>query len=293
MGIALGLAAALGFGTADFLARYATRSVGTYRALLFMELVGMVAVSLYVLPAGVLQHTAAKTSWQPWAWGIVVSLLGTVSTLALYRSYETGIISIVAPIAASFAAITVVLSFLSGERVSGLRAVGIVVTLLGVILASYVPMGGKHNPEAGDRRRLEVGVGWALAAAVGFGVAFWLLGFQVTPKLGSVVPVWLTRVTTPLVLVLAARPLGQSISLPRGPVWRLLIAMGLLDSLGYLAAAQGMLGGQVGVVSVLISLFSVVTVVLAWIFLDEKLHRSQWLGIVLIFAGVTLVNVHS
>jgi len=42
---------------------------------------------------------------------------------------------------------------------------------------------------------------------------------------------------------------------------------------------------------VLASLYGAVTVILAWIFLREKLERSQWLGIILIFAGIVLVSI--
>jgi drug/metabolite transporter (DMT)-like permease len=47
MGIFLGLLAAVSFGIADFLARFSTKLVGTYRTLLYMQLIGLVGLSLY------------------------------------------------------------------------------------------------------------------------------------------------------------------------------------------------------------------------------------------------------
>jgi drug/metabolite transporter (DMT)-like permease len=61
--------------------------------------------------------------------------------------------------------------------------------------------------------------------------------------------------------------------------------------MAFLSVAIGYTTDQVSVVSVLASLFSAVTVLLAWIFLHEKLQWSQWLGIVIIFLGVSLVKV--
>jgi uncharacterized membrane protein len=49
--------------------------------------------------------------------------------------------------------------------------------------------------------------------------------------------------------------------------------------------------GQISVVSVLASLYGAVTVLLAWIFLRERLDMSQWFGIVMIFVGVVLVSL--
>jgi uncharacterized membrane protein len=48
--------------------------------------------------------------------------------------------------------------------------------------------------------------------------------------------------------------------------------------------------GLVSVVSVLASLYGAVTVLLAWIFLRERLEISQWFGIAMIFAGIVLVS---
>ncbi|HEV7235853.1 MAG TPA: EamA family transporter, partial [Ktedonobacteraceae bacterium] len=74
--------------------------------------------------------------------------------------------------------------------------------------------------------------------------------------------------------------------------WWYITGVGILDTAAFVIAAIALGNGQeVAIVSVLVSLFSAVTVVLAWIFLREKLHWSQWLGIGIIFVGIVLVNV--
>ena len=147
------------------------------------------------------------------------------------------------------------------------------------------PARGNH-PHA----RLAKGVVWAIVAAIGFGFLFWFLGFHVVPVLGSVISVWMIRLTSFTVLVLAAAPSRQTITLPRGSVWWLLLGIGLLDTAAFVFNNAGLRTGQVSVVSVLASLYGAVTVVLSWVFLRERLERTQWLGIVLIFAGIVLVS---
>jgi drug/metabolite transporter (DMT)-like permease len=49
--------------------------------------------------------------------------------------------------------------------------------------------------------------------------------------------------------------------------------------------------GQISVVAVLVSLYSSVTVLLAWLFLRDKLQWSQWVGIFIIFSGIVLINL--
>lgn len=300
MGIILGLLSAIFWGSADFFARYATRSIGTYRTLLFMQGFGLVGLSIYLLATGTFSRVSPTDShfWQPWTWDLFAAVLNVFSSLALYRAFEVGVLAVVSPIAASSAALTVLLSFLSGEVMSQTQSLGMGAALLGVVLAatSFTPSIEVDEADVSlalhKKRRLTDGVGWALLASLGYGVLFWILGFHVTPFLGSIVPVWMVRLTTIGTLTLLALPLHQSIAVPRGSVWWHLTGVGILDTIAFITAAFALGNGQqVAIVSVLISLFSAVTVVLAWIFLREKLYWSQWLGIGIIFVGIVLVNV--
>jgi drug/metabolite transporter (DMT)-like permease len=310
MGIILGLSAALFWGTADFLVRYSTRIIGTYRTLFYMQFIGLACLSIYLVATGEFTRLAARIGWQWWILAILVALLNVVSALALYRSFEVGVLAIVSPIAASSTALTVVLAILSGELVSRARGLGITAALIGVALAAthFTPSSDTKKVEASYRTtldsnrgssylgllrrgRLTRGVGWALAASVGYGIDFWLLGIYITPVFGGIMPVWIIRSTTICTLALFALPARQSLRWPPGSAWWLIIAIGILDTMAFLSVAIGYTADQVSVVSVLASLFSAVTVVLAWIFLREKLQLSQWFGIVIIFLGVSLVKL--
>ena len=97
MGILLGLVTALCWGSADLFARFATRRIGTFRTMLYMQLCGFCLLTLVMPRLGGWGHLFDGSSWQPWAWGILAGVLNTSSTLALYRSFEIGKLSIVAP----------------------------------------------------------------------------------------------------------------------------------------------------------------------------------------------------
>src|SRR6516164_8283680 len=101
-GILLGLAGALSWGTADLFARFATRRLGTFRTMLYMQLYGFLLLTLVMRPLGGWGHLTDGSGWQPWAWAILAGLLNTTATLALYRSFEIGKLVIVAPISASY-----------------------------------------------------------------------------------------------------------------------------------------------------------------------------------------------
>jgi drug/metabolite transporter (DMT)-like permease len=302
---------------ADFAARFASRRVGAYRTLFFMQFFGFIALSVYLKFAGGFSHVAP--GWQPWALTAVAGLLNVTASLSLYYSFEIGVMSIVGPVSSSYPALTVALSIASGERINVLRGIGIAVTLTGVILAAMSfapkPTNSAEAPNPPDKvnpadsadsagaadpakaanpsttSRLSRGVGWAVLAAVGFGFMFWFLGFHVIPLVGDAVSVWAMRLTALVSLAIFALPTRQSLRLPHGRIWWQLAAVGVMDTAAYVANNAGLHIGPVSVVSVLASLYGAVTVLLAWVFLRERLERTQWLGIALIFAGIICVSI--
>ena len=75
MTIILGLAAAIFWGAADFLARYSTRIIGTYRTLFFLQFFGLVGLSIYLAVSGEFGHLLQSIFWQAWAWALLAAFL--------------------------------------------------------------------------------------------------------------------------------------------------------------------------------------------------------------------------
>jgi drug/metabolite transporter (DMT)-like permease len=298
-GIALGVLTAVSWGSADFLARFATRTVGSVRALFGMQFWGAIFVSILLFFARDWGHLFDGSGWQPWAWGILAGSINTFAMLALYRAFEIGKLSLVGPVSASYPALTVILSLLSGERLSAYRALGIVAAVLGVI---FVAAGEKSNAalalsnESGDANSNAQnssgvpGLGWAIAAAFSFAILFWLLGRRMIPRTGALATVWLIRVTGALItfaVLLATKiPLPVKNKRTRAQLY----TMGYLDTAAFALSNLGMRIEQVAVISVLGSLYGAVTVALAAIFLKERIAPLQWTGIAAIFLGVALMN---
>jgi uncharacterized membrane protein len=265
-----------------------------------MQFFGAVAVTAYLSGFHQWPHSLGR---QPWFFAVIAGLLNAGSSFCLYRAFETGVMSVVAPISSSYSAIAVVLSLASGERLSATHGTGIAVTLAGMMLAavSFTPhdsasaSGGSDGATSPARlsagARLSSGVSWAIAAAIGFGFAFWWLGFHVVREVGGAASVWVVRVTTLAGLLLVAAPTRQSVRLPRGSVWWLLVIVGLTDTAAFVANNTGMQLGDVAVVTVLSSLYGAVTVLLSAVFIRDRIAASQWFGIALIFFGIVLVNL--
>jgi len=293
MGILLGLATALSWGSADLFARFATRRMGTFRTMLYMQMCGFCLVTLAMPRLGGWGHLFDGSGWQPWAWGILAGVLNTSSTLALYRSFEIGRLSIVAPISACYPVLTMLLSAFTGERLTPLRLCGLVLTIAGVIVVArgeQAPENANPIDEHGQLGKRRLGVGWAIFAAAGFGVMFWLLGLRVVPLLGSAPSVWIIRLTSALTTALVMLFAGQSRALPLRRDMPLLLGVGMLDTCAYVFNNYGMAHEQTSVVSVLASLYGAVTVALAALLLREKVSAPQWLGIFAIFIGIMMIS---
>jgi drug/metabolite transporter (DMT)-like permease len=289
MGILLGLLTALTWGGADFIARFATHRVGTLRTMFYMQLIGFLLLTIFLPGLGGWGHLADGSGWPPWAWGFLAGFLNAGSTLALYRSFEIGKMAVVAPLSASYPALTLLISSLSGDHLTAVRVAGILLTLLGVVIVA----GGEKAPGdigAEAARRNGRGIGWAICAAIGFGVLFWLLGTRVIPRVGAAQTVWMIRLTSTVLAAAVIFFAKLPMRLPRGGVRGMALGIGVLDTAAFVLSNRGMQMEQVAVISVLGSLYGAVTVGLAAIFLREHVSRWQWAGIVTIFAGIYLIS---
>jgi drug/metabolite transporter (DMT)-like permease len=289
MGILLGLLTALTWGGADFIARFATYRIGALRSMLYMQLVGFILLTISLPWLGGWGHLADGSGWQPWVWGFLAGCFNAMAGLGFYRAFEIGKMAVVAPLSASYPALTLLLSWMTGERVSSVRIAGIICTLVGVVIVA----GGEKTPDENDAeavRRSGRGIGWAIFAAVGFAMLFWLLGIRVIARVGAAQTVWMIRLTSTVLIATTILVAKQPKRLPRGEVRCMVLGMGVFDTGAFLLNNLAMKMEQVAVISVLGSLYGAVTVALAAIFLKEHVSRWQWAGIVTIFLGIFLIS---
>jgi drug/metabolite transporter (DMT)-like permease len=294
-GVVLGVATAVSWGSADFLARFATRTLGSLRAVFWMQSWGAIFATILLAFSGEGQRLLGGWGWRPWAWGIFAGILNTFAMLALYRAFEIGKLSLVGPVSASYPALTVALSLLSGEHLSALRFTGIIAALGGVLLVAAGEKPPAQPAQKGKARSSSASgtasVAWAVAAALSFGVLFYLLGTRIIPQTGAISAVWLIRVTgTLLTLVLMVRarlPLRIQKRQTLGQVY----GMGFFDTAAFALNNLGMRVEQIAVMTLLSSLYGAVTVVLATIFLRERVVALQWAGVIAIFCGVALIHL--
>jgi drug/metabolite transporter (DMT)-like permease len=271
--IALALGASLAWGLADFFGPLQGRVLGALRALVYVQLGGLVGIAIIVAVRG---RGPAETGA---LLAIPAAVSGTLGLFAYYRGIAVGAISIVAPIAGVSAVLPVVVGIASGESPSALQLVGIACALVGVVLAAREP--GRRET------RFAAGVGLAMLAAIGFGGYFPFMHAAGDADFWWASLIFRMTSTSVILLVVAAQ--RPALGVPgRLLPWLALIGFG--DMFGNLLFAAASSSGLVSITSVLASLYPIVTVVLARIVLTEKVARTQEAGIGLTLAGVALIS---
>lgn len=261
------------WGSSDFLGGTMSRRRHPVAVLGGSQPFGLLAVSLAAVAMGKWGFTAGSAQN-----GALAGALGLAGLVCFYSALSAGRMGVVSPISSTGVLIPLGIGLLQGDRPSALQYLGVLTAIVGVILAS----GPELNGGAPVRP-----VALAGAAALFFGCAvyFMAVGGGDNPVM-TVVMMRVTQVAILMAIAIAVRSTG-GMRLGDAP---LLAAIGVTDAganvLYTTAAATGMLS----LVSVLGSLFPVVTVLLAWRIHGERLMPIQYAGIVLTLGGVVAIT---
>lgn len=278
MAVLLALLSAVSWGTGDFLGGRLSRRERVIVVLTWSQGVGLLAAGVYVLVSGEAWPGLAEL-WP----ALVAGSAGAVALACFYQALAVGTMSVVAPISATAVAVPVVVGLSTGDDPGAASLAGIVLAAVGVVLASRE----EHADEVAARAS-RVSVALALAAALGFGIFF----TAIDGASDASVPWALLLVRSASVsLCLCALTASRGRRRPARADLPQVAAVGLLDTGANALFAFASTQGLLSVVSVLGSLYPVMTVLLAWLLLHERLVRVQQVGVALAFAGVTLLSL--
>ena len=276
--IILGLLSALSWGAGDFTGGLAARKVGAYRSVFYAEVIGVIFLFIVIL---VSNEPIPDTRAQVFA--ILAGAFGTLGLMLLYHSMTLGLMSIAAPVSALLAAVLPVLVGVFTEGLPDvLTVIGFGFALLAVWLVSQSEGGVKDILSHLSDLKLP------LLAGIGFGFYFVLM-HQATRNGGAIWHMVFSR-SGGMMLIIAYLLVTRSswkIDLSAIPVISLNGILDLGGNFFFILAGQA---GRLDVASVLSSLFPGATVLLAWIFLKERLNRNQWIGVVCALIAIVLMT---
>jgi len=273
--LALGLIAALCWGIHDITIRYLSRSVPLLAALLTVLLVGAVFQLGAILILGESIRVPMQALWL--AIGAGISFL--VASLGLYFAFERGPVRLVAPLIASYPILSVSFAVLLGAQITFAQIVAVLAIVVGVGIVAALSDGSDD-----DTPPIWPTIGLSLIAAAGFASTF-KLG-QLAALAGPELPTTMVARLTALVLLIIVILLRGARSWPGRRALFPLFVMGTLDGVALMAVISAAPLPNPEYAAVASSTFGLLTILLAWLFLREKMSLSQWGGCILAFSGI-------
>ena len=279
----LGVGAALGWGVGDYAGALSSRRIGVLWTSLGMQVIGTVLYAVALAAVG--QFPVVTSAAVPWA--IALAVVGAGALFLFYKALALGPIAVVSPVAASYAAVTVILVVVFlGERLSLGQMLAIAVTFVGIVLASSDVRRVLHT-----LGRPLPGIRLAFLATLGFGMYGAMLAAAAREHDGLEL-VLIARVASAVLLAAAVLATRSALPSDRRPATLLLvIIVGVFDTAANVSYVLGVEAGFASIVATGSGLYPVVPVFLAIAFLGERLVANQYLGIVITLAGLVALGL--
>jgi drug/metabolite transporter (DMT)-like permease len=274
---AFAFASSVAWGAADFVGGLKSRTLPLLNVLLASQGLGLLLIAGFVAVRG-----EGPPSGDFAVFAALSGVAGVIGLAAFYRALAVGNMGVVAPISACAAVVPVVVGIATGDRPSELQAVGLVLALAGVALASREEVAGERPFSRGAAR----GTGLAIVSAIGFGCFF--LAMDRASDADVAWAMLVNRTVGVSLLIAAAFALKPPVRVRRGDL-PALVTVGLLDVSANAMFALAATKGLVSLVSVLGSLYPLTTVLLAAVVLRERPHQVARIGVVGAIVGVVLI----
>lgn len=275
MAALLALLSSLLWGTSDFLGGNLSKRYKALAVTGLSQVFGLVFALLAVIVTG--SFVAPTLEFDGYFMsGVIAGLAGFIGLVSLYTGLATGRMGVVAPISSLSALVPLIVAFVGGERASGIQILGMAIALAGAFMASGPELRGATV------RPILLGV----SAAIFFGISLTFLwkGSETAPLL-TMTSMRVASVTVVILLAIYFRTTGR-FSKKDYPA---LIFIGIADFLANLTLGIATTQGLVSIAIVLGSLFPIVTALLAFGFLKERLHRVQYVGVIAAVTGVATI----
>lgn len=273
LAVFFGLGSAFTWGAGDFSGGFASKRGNVLSVIVISQLVGL--GFLLLLSLIIPENTP---SFHSLAWGAAGGVFGATGLVALYTALASGRMSIVAPLSAVMTALVPIgFSFFLEGLPRSIQLVG-----MAIALASVWILSARKNGSALVKKELVL----SLAAGVGFGLFFVCID-QASE----------TAIIRPLIAArVASVSLFGCIVLKRGSISNVqkiqipyIVLAGVLDASGNALFAMAASLGRLDISSVLASLYPASTVLLAGLFLKERLQFQQWIGVITAVLALILI----
>ena len=279
MSIFLGFMAALLWGIHDFFVRIVTRQIHIYTAivivffassLLLLALIWSADVSLEIKSGGIML-------------GCLSGMTFAAATVALYNAFALGPVRVVASIIGAYPIFSVILAFLQGANIRLEQMLAVLAVIIGV---SFVASGSdKSYQQQGQPKAIL----WSVIACLAFSVCFHL--GQAAATLAHILALNLIVRSSALIILLIFGFFKLNFQNLNLKILPYLVFLAILDTLALALVTGAGHFRDPQYASVAASTFGMMTIILAWIFLKERLSGQQWLAVSVVFGAILFLGL--
>jgi drug/metabolite transporter (DMT)-like permease len=286
-----GMAGMIGWGLADFFAKKTIDAIGDIASLAWAHVFGTVALFSVVFFQVIVLHKGLPIphDLQTWFFLIFFGVLQAAIYLLVYKGFGKGQVAVLNPVFASFSGLTAIMSIMIfGEIVSGSQIISLVILFSGVLLLNI-------DVDALRSKKItfihvpgfrEVALATVLASV-------WTLLWDTFISGRDWLSFTFSMYAFMTVTIFAfARFKRVKLSFAKPSFWKFLILIGVCETLAYLGISIGYSATSfTSIIAVLSGAFSLPTIILARIFLKEKITSLQTIGSIIIIIGIILLSL--
>ena len=273
-----------GWGIYDFFAGIYSKKIGPYKTFFWSQLAGLFFVLLLISIFTVSINLSVLTIiLLP-----IAALFYSAGYLFFMKGFEIGNISIVAAIMNLWAVFTMLIAFIfMGQRLSAIQSVGVLLIISGAVLAA-LNRGDIKNKSV----QLSAGVKETVLGAFFFGV-FWNISEVISEKIGWLLTTLLVKIGIILFLLILSFLIKRELYLTSASTKTkfMVVLMGIIEAGAVAIVNFGLTIGDAILITPIASALSVVTIMMAIIFLKDKLTKLQALGILTAICGIIITGL--
>lgn len=289
--ILTGLGGMLGWGLADFFAKKTIDEIGDVTTLALAHVFGTITfVSIALASIFIFNNSFSfPNSIDSWGGLIFFGALQAAVYLFAYVGFGKGQIAVLNPVFASYSGAAALISILFlGESVNVNRLISLGIVFTG-ILGLSLDIGGLKA----RRINLAKTPGLREALIASLLAAFWTLSWDKFVGGND----WLsfalfmyTFMTFSVFVYAKARNIKLQVK--KSHVWKYLFLIGFCETIAYASVSLGFSSTSLtSIVALLSGAFSLPTIILARIFLKERVNRIQTISTIIIITGIVFLSL--
>lgn len=281
LSILIGIGGMFGWGIYDFLGGVFAKQIGPFKSFFWSQLAGLLSIFFLAFVFTISANVSALV--------IILSAIGAIiyaaGYLYFFKGFEIGNVSIVAATMNLWAVFTMLFAFIfMGQRLSTIQTLGVLMIISGATLASL-----NWNEVRKQGLHLSAGVKEAIFGAFFFGI-FWNISEIISEEIGWLLTTLIVKFGIVLFLLIFSFLVKREINLSNASIKikYIVVLMGVIEAGAVALVNYGLTIGDAILITPIASALSIVTIVLAIIFLKEKVTKLQGIGMVAAIVGIIL-----